>query len=71
MSYVAYRTKDLPQTQEMLPSIAREGEQNLAEIRSERLARWRTEKLLKAAGQPETPSPAATPKKEAPKEVPG
>jgi len=69
MSFVAHRTNELPQAQEVPPSIARAGEGRLAEKRSARLAQWRAEKPIQSLGQQKVPTPAA-PKKRAEKKTP-
>jgi len=46
MSFVAYRTRNLPQAAPVPEAVSKQGERNLAERRTKRLDRWRKEKPI-------------------------
>ncbi len=52
MSFVAYRTQGLPQVLEVPGGISKEGEERLAERRTQRLEKWRREKPRPKHGLP-------------------
>jgi anti-anti-sigma regulatory factor len=57
MSFVAFRTRPLPQSQPVPPSIAKAGEERMAEKRLARLERWRREKPIADRYPPGVPRP--------------
>lgn len=61
LSFVAFRARSLPQTEETPISISELGEQHLAARRIERLERWRKEKPIPTAFPPGAPAPVPQP----------
>lgn len=59
MSFVAYRSQNLPQHTAAPESIATAGEERLAERRARRLEKWRAEKPLPQIALATLPTPAA------------
>ena len=58
MSFVAFRTRPLPQLEPVPPSIAKAGEERMAEKRLARLERWRREKPILDPYPPGVPKPS-------------
>jgi ABC-type transporter Mla MlaB component len=58
MSFVAFRTRPLPQASPVPPSIAKAGEERMAERRLARLERWRREKPILDPYPPGVPRPS-------------